>query len=132
MNRRRRKRTGYSESGSSSDIAFLLIIYFIVIAGFNVHKGLLMHLPVKDSVRLLQKEDLLRFEMDSTGQVFYLGLAVPPAGAEEIILSGMGARSNRAVILQVSPQAPWQKVVSFVETAQKLEVEAFSFSIMPE
>jgi biopolymer transport protein ExbD len=64
---RRRKRRGYGDSGASSDLAFLLIIYFIVIAGFNVNKGFLLTLPAKDSQRLIQRDELLRFNLDSGG-----------------------------------------------------------------
>ena len=35
-------------SGSLNDLSFLLIIFFIVIAGFNVNKGFLLNLPSKE------------------------------------------------------------------------------------
>jgi len=35
----KRQKNVFQDSSASSDIAFLLIIYFIVIAGFNVNKG---------------------------------------------------------------------------------------------
>jgi biopolymer transport protein ExbD len=38
-------------------------------------------------------------------------------------------RPNLAVVLDIAPSAPWQNVVSFVELAQKLQVDSFSFSM---
>jgi biopolymer transport protein ExbD len=125
----RKTRKPFETSGASSDIAFLLIIYFIVIAGFNINRGFLMNLPAKDSTRLILKEDLLRFELDRGGAILFRGEALSVPGAEEIIAAGVRERPNLAVVLLIDPLSPWQQVVSFVELAQKLEVDAFSFKL---
>jgi biopolymer transport protein ExbD len=117
------------DSSAMSDIAFLLIIYFIVIAGFNVNKGFLLNLPAKDSQRLILKDELLRFELDGAGYLLYQGAVVDAAFAESEIRSAIAYRPNLAVILTIAPSAPWQRVVSFVELAQRCEVESFSFTI---
>jgi biopolymer transport protein ExbD len=132
MRLNRRRQNPFENSGASSDIAFLLIIYFMVIAGFNVNFGFLVNLPAKDSTRLILKEELLRFELDHRGNLFYRGATLDRSAAEEEIRDAMKVRPNTAVVLTVSPAAPWQQVVSFVELAQRLEVEAFSFTLGEE
>jgi biopolymer transport protein ExbD len=129
MKLRRRSKRGFEETSSSSDIAFLLIIYFIVIAGFNVNQGFLMNLPAKDSTRLILKDDLLRFELDNAGVLLHQGASLSYAQAERTIRSAVAAHPNLAVILTVDGMAPWQTVVSFVELAQKLQVDSFSFTM---
>jgi biopolymer transport protein ExbD len=129
MKLHRRSTRGFGESSASSDVAFLLIIYFIVIAGFNVNKGFLMTLPAKDSTRLILKDDLLRFDVDGQGNLFHQGAVMSHAQAEREIRGVVASHPNLAVILTVDGGAPWQAVVSFVELAQRLEVEAFSFVI---
>jgi biopolymer transport protein ExbD len=123
----RRKRKPFDDFGASSDIAFLLIIYFMVIAGFNINMGFLMNLPAKDSVRFIPRGDLLRFELDRTGTLLYRGTVLDQAAAEGTIKSAGALRPNLAILLDIAPEAPWQRVVSFVELAQKLKVENFSF-----
>ncbi|MDR2500986.1 MAG: biopolymer transporter ExbD [Treponema sp.] len=125
----RKKRGTGEDSGASSDIAFLLIIYFIVIAGFNINKGFLMNLPAKDSSRLILKEDLLRFELDAAGSVIFQGGPIGLEAAEHTIGAAVSANPNLAVTLAVAPEAPWQEVVAFVALAQKLSVDAFSFTL---
>jgi biopolymer transport protein ExbD len=125
----RRRQKAFADSGASSDIAFLLIIYFIVIAGFNINYGFLMNLPEKDSMRLILKDDLMRFELDRTGSLRYQGEAVDPAAAERRIRLATAIRPNLAVVLEVAPEVPWQQVVSFVELVQNLKVDSFSFSL---
>jgi biopolymer transport protein ExbD len=127
MKLNRKKAEPSQDSGASSDVAFLLIIYFIVIAGFNINKGFLMNLPAKDSTRLILKEDLLRFELDPSGAIVFGGNILDQAAAEGEIRAAVSVNPNMAVLLTVDGEAPWQRVVSFVELAQKLKVDSFSF-----
>jgi biopolymer transport protein ExbD len=129
MKLRRNKKPGILESSAASDLAFLLIIYFIVIAGFNINKGFLVNLPAKDSTRLILKQDLLRFSLDDSGYLAYEDelIGIPEAG--DIIKTAKAGNPDIAVILTIDPKTKWQNVVSFVELAQKNRIEAFSFSM---
>jgi biopolymer transport protein ExbD len=129
MTLKRRPRLSHGESSAQSDLAFLLIIYFIAIAGFNVNRGFLVNLPAKDSTRFLLQEDILRYELDQGGALSIRGQSATFAVAEQQIAQAIAARPNLALVLAIDPRCPWQEVVSFVEIAQKLKVEAFSFSI---
>jgi len=129
MNIKKPKRYAFTETCASSDIAFLLIIYFLVIAGFNVNMGFLMNLPARDSTRLILKDDLLRFEMNGSGAITLEGSELTLAAAERQIRTAMAGHPNLAVVLTINGEAPWQQVVHFVELAQKLEVDSFSFNM---
>ncbi|MDR2942116.1 MAG: biopolymer transporter ExbD [Treponema sp.] len=128
----RRQKNVFQDSSASSDIAFLLIIYFIVIAGFNVNKGFLMNLPAKDSSRLILRDDLLRFEMDTGGNVVYEGEVIEVSKAKTLIETAQKDNPDIAVIITIDGQAHWQNVVNFVELAQDLKIDSFSFSMKKE
>jgi biopolymer transport protein ExbD len=113
-------------------MAFLLIIYFLVIAGFNVNTGFLMNLPGKDSTRLILKDDLLRFEIDGEGNISHNEEPVSVRAAERLISSAQAGNPNLAVMLSIDPQTRWQPIVSFVELVQDLKVDSFSFSMKKE
>ena len=132
MKLKRKNRQSFLESAASSDLAFLLIIYFIVIAGFNVNTGYLMNLPAKDSKRLILKDDLLRFELDMNGYIIYNDELIGIPEAKSLIASTQAANPNLAVILTIDPRTRWQRVVSFVEIVQDLKVDAFSFTMHKE
>jgi len=125
----KRRKNLFQDSSASSDIAFLLIIYFIVIAGFNVNKGFLMNLPAKDSSRLILRDDLLRFEMDTVGNVVYEGDVIQISRAKSIIQAAQKDKPDIAVIITIDGQARWQNVVDFVELAQDMKIDSFSFSM---
>jgi biopolymer transport protein ExbD len=132
MKLKRGKKNGFSDSSASSDIAFLLIIYFIVIAGFNVNKGFLINLPAKDSKRLILKDDLLRFEMENDGSLVFEGETVSIGRARTIVREGQAQNPNIALIITIDGQARWQNVVEFVELGQDLKIDSFSFSMKKE
>jgi biopolymer transport protein ExbD len=124
---KRRVKKKFEENSALSDLAFLLIIYFIVIAGFNVNKGFLVNLPAKNSTRIVAREDILRYEIDESGRIVSGDSVVDILVVEQAIRNGTARNPNLAVVLTIAPDAPWQSVVSFVELAQKLRVESFSF-----
>jgi len=132
MRIKRKAKLGFIESCAASDLAFLLIIYFLVIAGFNINKGFLMTLPAKDSTRLIMREDLLRFEMSEAGEIIHSDEILEITEARQIIHSAQSENPEISVILTIDGQANWQSVVSFVELAQDLNIESFSFSMKKE
>lgn len=129
MKLNRKKRIPPGESGASSDLAFLLIIYFLVIAGFNINEGFLMNLPARNSTRVVLKDDLMRFDMGESGALTYGGAELSITEAERAILTAAADHPNLALALSIDGKAPWQNVVLFVELAQKLKVDAFSFTM---
>jgi biopolymer transport protein ExbD len=88
-----------------------------------------MNLPAKDSTRLIHPDDLLRFELDSTGALLFGGGSMSITVAERELRAAVASNPNLAVLLSIDPAAPWQKVVSFVELAQKLRIDSFSFVV---
>jgi len=128
----RKKKTGFIETCASSDLAFLLIIYFLVIAGFNINKGFIMNLPAKDSTRMILREDLLRFELNEHGGIVFAEEIVDIRRARNLISTAQRENPNVSVIITIDGQAHWQNVVSFVELAQNLNIESFSFSMKKE
>ena len=129
MKLKRHKRLGFAESSAASDVAFLLIIYFIVIAGFNINKGFLINLPAKDSTRLILKDDLIRFDIDNNGYILFDAELIDISEAGSLIKSAQASNPNIAVLLTIDPGAKWQRVVSFVELAQDLRIDSFSFTM---
>jgi len=125
----RRKKNEFLESSAASDLAFLLIIYFLVIAGFNINKGFIITLPAKDSTRMILREELLRFEMGSNGEISHNEEILNIPKAKTIIQTAQKENPNIAVIITIDSKTKWQNVVSFVELAQDLQIDSFSFTM---
>ena len=132
MKLKKPKRAPFLETCAASDMAFLLIIYFMVIAGFNLSIGFLVNLPLKDSTRLILRDDLIRFELNENSDIIYDGDIIQISDAKKLISGAIAVNPNIAVILNINRAVMWQNVVSFVELAQDLKISAFSFSMQRE
>ncbi len=131
--RRRRKRgIDIADSGALSDLAFLLIIFFIVIAVFNVNLGFILGLPRPDSTRVVNTEDLVRATLSPagglrTGGTGAGGTEVTTDRLEEILRERRAVRPNMTFLLTINPETPYQRVVDVVGVVRRTGVERFSF-----
>jgi biopolymer transport protein ExbD len=125
----RNRRFDLSDSATLSDLAFLLIIYFIVIAVFNANSGFLLGLPRKNSTKIVNSEELVRAELDSAGRLLYKGLPIESSRLETIIEETRRERPNLTFLLRVHPEAAYQRVVDVIDLVKKLKVDNFSFSM---
>ena len=114
-------------SGSLNDLSFLLIIFFIVIAGFNVNKGFLLNLPSKEKPIVVNTEDILRCSLSKTGSVIMDGKEIQPDELSGIIETKLKAWPNLTFLLSIDSECSYQNVVDVISTIRKLKVENFSF-----
>ncbi|MBP7553281.1 MAG: biopolymer transporter ExbD [Spirochaetes bacterium] len=128
----RRKGIDISDSGSLSDLAFLLIVFFIVIAMFNINKGFILSLPQKNSTKILNVKDILRITLNEKGEIFLKENVVPIEEVEREIKDILTLNPNLTVLLRIHPEVNYQRVVNVVESVRKLNVENFSFSMLKE
>ena len=123
----RKKPVDPIESGSLSDLAFLLIIYFIVIAGFTVNVGYLLALPLKGSQRIVNVQDLVKLRLDASGSLSLNGAAVTVDAADAELRAAVAVKPDLTVLLSIHPDCPWQRVVDVISASQRNNVENFSF-----
>lgn len=123
----RRNTEDSSSSGALNDLSFLLIIFFIVIAGFNVNKGFLLNLPSKDKPIVVNTNDILKCELDAGGALFLDGQEIKIEALSEKISAKLKKQPNMTFLLTINPETHYQKVIDVVSTIRKLKVENFSF-----
>lgn len=124
---RRRDPGDPGESGTLNDLSFLLIVFFIVIAGFNVNKGFLVNLPDSSRPRVVQTEDLMRCALSSSGELTLDGTPVSESELRSAIISKKAKWPNMTLLLSIDETAPWQSVVGVIHEVRSLRVENFSF-----
>ena len=115
--------------GALNDLSFLLIIYFLVIAGFNTNKGFLLNLPSREKPRIVQKEDLLKLNLSGAGELFFQEDVLTENALEELIQQNLSAHPNMTVFLSIDPDVPYQRFVDTLHIIRTRKVENFSFSM---
>ncbi len=126
---RRRKAIDATESGALSDLAFLLIIFFIVIAVFNINKGFILGLPKKDSTKLINIEEIMKVQLTASNQLEYEGRILSLDEVEKAALEIVRLKPNMTFLLKVDPESGYQNVIDVVDVVRKLKIDNFSFSM---
>lgn len=116
-----------SSSGALNDLSFLLIIFFIVIAGFNVNKGFLLNLPSKEKPIVVNTNDILKCELDQNGALFLDGQEIKLEALSKKISEKSRTQPNMTFLLTINPETHYQNVIDVVVAIRKLKVENFSF-----
>ena len=114
-------------SGSLNDLSFLLIIFFIVIAGFNVNKGFLLNLPSKEKPVVVNVNDIIKCSVSSDGSISLDGKRVEVSELKDIISGKLKNWPNMTFLLTIDGEAPYQSVVNLIGEVKSLKVENFSF-----
>lgn len=125
-----RKRRGIDEAGSSgslNDLSFLLIVFFIVIAGFNVNKGFLLNLPEKEKPRVVNSQDLMTCTLCADGSLLLKGESISMKDLDGKISAMKKSFPNMTFLLLVSPECPYQNVIDVIHSVRVWGVENFSF-----
>ncbi len=128
----KRKRIDIADSGALSDLAFLLIIFFIVIAVFNVNKGFMLGIPKKNSTKIVNIDDIVKVRLASSGELSVQGETISKLELEEEITILLDSRPNLTFVLKIEPEVHYQDVVGIIEIVRKLEVDNFSFSMVKD
>ncbi len=116
-----------SSSGALNDLSFLLIIFFIVIAGFNVNKGFLLNLPVKDKPRIVKTDDLMKCRLTSDGSLFIDDQCLTLAELSAEVEKKKAEWPNMTFLLLIDPDTEYQHVVDIIYEIKQQKIEKFSF-----
>ncbi len=113
--------------GALNDLSFLLIIYFLVIAGFNTNYGFLLDLPSKNKTMVVQKDDLIKLTLDGQGQLYYKKEPLTQEKIKSVVEENLKVHPNMTLFLSISPDVPYQYFVDSISLIRELNVENFSF-----
>jgi biopolymer transport protein ExbD len=132
IKRKRKKRIDIAESGALSDLAFLLIVFFIVIAVFSVNTGFMLGLPRKNSTKIVNVEDIIKINLLEDGSIEQNGEKVDMSALDELVTQRLTVRPNMTLLLTIDPEVPYQEVVDVVDFVRKKDVDNFSFRMAEE
>ena len=116
-----------SSSGALNDLSFLLIIFFIVIAGFNVNKGFLLNLPVKDKPRIVKTDDLMKCRLTPDGTILVDNKSLTLDELCTAITEKKAEWPNMTFLLLIDSETEYQRVVDIIYEIKQLKIENFSF-----
>ena len=116
---KKRIKAGEIPSGSMADIAFLLLIFFLVTTTIDMDKGLGLVLPPKGVAQEIPKKNISNILLNSRGEVLLDKEPIPMRDLRSVITEKMIANDKLIFSVKTHPKAKYQ---SYVEVLDQLKM----------
>jgi biopolymer transport protein ExbD len=111
-------------TSSMADIAFLLIIFFLVASFYSVTRGIQFSLPKHDEAALTaEPEAAVLIEIESTGALLVDSKAMQLTDIRAYLAPRLQQNPSKSVILQTSLEAPYQAMTDVFDELRQVGVQ---------
>lgn len=111
-------------TASMADVAFLLIIFFLVASFYSVTRGIQFSLPKHDEAALTaEPEAAVLIEIASNGALTVDSRPMPLAGLREYLIPRLRNNPSKSVILQTSMDAAYQHMTDVFDELRQVGVQ---------
>ena len=123
-------------SSSMADIAFLLLIFFLVTTTFPKDKGLAIVLPESGETVEVSQKNILHIIVSTTGSVTIRRgesqqeQVVRPNDVEAIWRQDVAQNENLIAAVKTHPEAPYRFMVDVLDALQSAGAERISLQIL--
>ena len=129
MKKKRRFKGGEIPTSSMADIAFLLLIFFLVTTTIDTDKGLVIVLPPPGDMEIeIRKENILNCLINSQGKVL---LDEEPTSVEQIHrIVGEKLRANDKLVISVKahPKTAYSDYVRVIDQLKMADAKRISIA----
>jgi biopolymer transport protein ExbD len=139
LRRKRPRRVQEIPQSSLSDLAFLLLIFFITSMDFTIEQGLPFVLPsAQSSVRIeVEPTEVFRVQVHQSNDVTVDGAIMPVSQIAPLLRSRNAARraageSELIVVIETHPQAAYQVTVSVLDQVRAADSRRVSLQMLQE
>ena len=114
--KRRQKSDPEIPTSSMADIAFLLIVFFLVTTTMNQDKGIGMQLPPAGESKKIQKKNICNIWVNESGQILInLEDQVPLSQLRSNIQQRLTANEKLIVSLKASEETPYESFINVLD-----------------
>ena len=117
--RERKARVGAIPEGGMADIAFLLLVFFLVTTTIDMDKGLGLVLPPKGEEKEIPKKNISNILLNSRGEVLLDKEPISIRDLRSVIIEKMSANDKLIFSVKTHPKAKYQ---SYVEVLDQLKM----------
>ena len=111
-------------TASMADVAFLLIIFFLVASFYSVTRGIQFSLPKHDEAALTaEPEAAVLIEIASTGALTVDNRAMELAALRDYLRPRLERNPSKSVILQTAMEAPYSAMTDVFDELRQVGVQ---------
>lgn len=132
--KRRSKVSAEIPSASMSDIAFLLLVFFMTTTIFNVEKGIRLVLPAEGPSLKVKQTHIITVEVAEDGSIYLRTMeGVKPIPSKSLLRDELERRlakdSELALIFEVSEKANYEMMIDVFDEIKKANFQRIALKI---
>ncbi len=113
---------------SMADIAFLLIIFFLVTTTMSMERGLGLQLPALGQGKKVPKKNLMHIWINASNQVAVEGDIIPIGELESIISRKLEENPNLIVSVKTDPGARYETMIDVLDELKLADAPRISLA----
>ena len=124
----RRFRGGEIPTSSMADIAFLLLIFFLVTTTIDIDKGLGLVLPPEGETIEINKKNILNCLINSSGMVLLGGEPVNPKDVSRIVKDWLRENNKLIVSVKTHEKTRYKDYIAIIDQLKMADATRISIA----
>jgi biopolymer transport protein ExbD len=126
--RERKARVGAIPEGGMADIAFLLLVFFLVTTTIDMDKGIGLILPAEGQEIEINKKNILNLLISSSGNVLLGGEAVAINQIDDRVKEEIRKNNNLIISVKAHEKAQYDVYISVLDQLKKAKATRISIA----
>ena len=110
-------------AASMADIAFLLIIFFMVTTAFSVKKGIDFQLPQDEKEETIEQEKAILVEIEADGQMLLNKNRIALNELPQQIGQKLALNPEKFVIVTADDETAYERLIDVLDELKQIEVK---------
>ena len=128
LSRRRKRASVDIPTSSMADIAFLLIIFFLVTTTMNMDKGLGLVLPPTGSTKEIPKRNICHVWINAVGEIALEGEPIPLPSLRPEVTRRLAENKNLIVSLKADRETDYRVFIDVLDELKLTGAERISIA----
>ncbi len=132
MIKKQRRRPADINSSSMADIAFLLLVFFLVTTTISMDKGISLVLPSDGDQMEVNKKNILTILINETGKILLDDNPTKIRDVKNIVESKIAGNPNLIVSVQTHARTKYQDYLNVLDKLKEANASKISIANPPE
>jgi len=125
---KRKRKVDEVNSSSMADIAFLLLVFFLVTTTISMDKGINIILPAEGSNKDVNTEDIINVVLAADGSIVFDEKLKKIHEIKSLVENEIRKNKNMIFSIKTSPRADYQDYVSLLDEFKKAKAKKISIA----